>query len=224
MPKADTQLVARLLREYAQRTALRGGNPYRSKAYSRAADSLAALAVPLDLLIEDGRLTEIPGVGEAIADIITKLHKTGSHPSLEKLRREIPAGVLEMMTVPGLRPEKVLRLYRELGITSLTELEAAAHDDRIRKAKGLGAALQTKILQNLAIAKSGQGRLHLHRAAALLDRATASLRSARLELQRLTVAGDFRRGRELVGDFSIVAEGPYPERSRSRTRESCRST
>ena len=73
MPKAETQRVAKLLREYAQRTALRGGNPYRAKAYSRAADSLAALAVPLDVLIEEGRLTEIPGVGEAIADIITKL-------------------------------------------------------------------------------------------------------------------------------------------------------
>jgi DNA polymerase (family 10) len=72
VPAADAQTVARLLREYAQRTALRGGNPYRAKAYSRAADSLAALAVPLHVLIEEERLTEIPGVGEAIADIITK--------------------------------------------------------------------------------------------------------------------------------------------------------
>ena len=156
MPKSDTQQVAKLLREYAQRTALRGGNPYRAKAYSRAADSLAALAQPLDDLIEEDRLTEIPGVGDAIADIITKLHRTGRHPSLEKLRKEIPAGVLEILTVPGLRPEKVLRLYKDLGITSLAELEAAAKDDRIRKAKGLGAALQTKILQNLAIARSGE--------------------------------------------------------------------
>jgi DNA polymerase (family X) len=70
MTKADAQTVAKLLREYAQRTALRGGNPYRAKAYSRAADSLAALAVPLDPLIEQSRLTEVPGVGEAIADII----------------------------------------------------------------------------------------------------------------------------------------------------------
>ena len=73
MPKADTPTVVRLLREYAQRTALRGGNPYRSKAYSRAADSLAALPVPLDRLIAEDRLTEIPGIGEAIADIVTKL-------------------------------------------------------------------------------------------------------------------------------------------------------
>ena len=171
MAVADTQTVASLLREYAQRTALRGGNPYRAKAYSRAADSLAALAVPLDGLIAEDRLTDIPGVGEAIADIITKLHGTGSHPSLEKLRKEIPSGVLEMLTVPGLRPEKVLRLYQELGISSLAELEAAAREDRIRKVKGLGASLQTKILENLAIARSGEGRLHMHRAAALLEHA-----------------------------------------------------
>ena len=213
MPSLDARGVASLLREYAQRTALRGGNPYRAKAYSRAADSLAALAVPLDVLVAEDRLTEIPGVGDAIADIITKLHKTGSHPSLEKLRKEIPAGVLEMLAIPGLRPEKVLRLYKDLGIGSLPELEAAAKDDRIKKAKGLGAALQTKILQNLAIAKSGEGRLHLHRAAALLAHAKDSIRKSRPELKRVTIAGDFRRGCELVGDLAIVAEAAKPDKT-----------
>jgi len=200
--------VAGLLREYAQRTALRGGNPYRSKAYSRAADSLAALAVPLHMLVSEQRLTEIPGVGQAIADIISKLHRTGTHPSLEKLRKEIPEGVLETLTVPGLRPEKALRLYKDLGITALAELEAAAKDDRIKKAKGLGSSLQSKILQNLAIAKSWEGRLHLHRAAVLLEHAKDSIRKARPELKRVTIAGDLRRGCELVGHLALVAEAP----------------
>ncbi|MBH5391755.1 DNA polymerase/3'-5' exonuclease PolX [Bradyrhizobium diversitatis] len=213
MPSLEAGGVAGLLREYAQRTALRGGNPYRAKAYSRAADSLAALAIPLHVLIDEDRLTEIPGVGNAIADIITKLHKTGTHPSLEKLRKEIPAGVLEMLAVPGLRPEKVVRLYKDLGIASLGELEAAAMEDRIKKAKGLGAALQTKILQNLAIAKSGESRLHLHRAAALLAHAKDSIRKSRPELKRVTIAGDFRRGCELVGDLAIVAEAPKPAKT-----------
>jgi len=208
---ADSHTVAKLLREYAQRTALRGGNPYRAKAYSRAADSVAALAVPLHVLIEEDRLTEIPGVGDAIADIITKLHRTGTHASLEKLRKKIPAGVLELLTVPGLRPEKVVRLYKDLGISSLAELEAAAKDNRIKKAKGLGAALQTKILQNLAIAKSGEGRLHLHRAAALLDHAKVSLQNARPDLKHVTIAGDFRRGCELVADLALVAQAPMTQ-------------
>jgi DNA polymerase/3'-5' exonuclease PolX len=84
--KAETQEVSKLLREYAQRTVLRGGNPYRAKAYSKAADSLSVVAIPLHRLIAEDRLTEVPGVGETIADIITKLHREGTHPSLEKLR------------------------------------------------------------------------------------------------------------------------------------------
>ena len=82
-----------------------GGNPYSSRAYSRAADDLSMLAVPLDQAIREKRLQEIPGVGGAIADIIKKLHKTGTHPALEAMRKEIPAGVLEMLSVPGLRPD-----------------------------------------------------------------------------------------------------------------------
>jgi hypothetical protein len=64
MVKTDTQTVARLLREYAHRVSLRGGNPYRAKAYATAADTLAALSQPLDRVIAAGTLTELPGIGE----------------------------------------------------------------------------------------------------------------------------------------------------------------
>jgi DNA polymerase (family X) len=80
--------------EFAGRSSLHWGNPYRAKAYARAADSLSALVVPLAQIVDAGRLTEIPGIGDAIADIVTKLHRTGTHPSLEAMRKEIPAGVL----------------------------------------------------------------------------------------------------------------------------------
>src|SRR4051794_37117352 len=206
MAKTDTPTVARLLREYAQRTSLRGGNPYRAKAFLRAADSLSALSQPLDRVIAAGTLTEIPGIGDAIADIVSKLHQTGSHPSLEKLRKEVPASVLELFAMPGLRPDKILKLHQELGITSLAELEAAAKEDRIRKAKGLGAALQTKILQNLAIARSGEAQLHLHRAAALIEHVASTVRREHPNYSRVEIAGDFRRGCELVSDLALVAQ------------------
>jgi DNA polymerase (family 10) len=207
MANTDIATVAGLLREYARRTSLRGGNPYRAKAYLRAADSLSALSQPLDRLIAAGALTEIPGIGAAIADFITKLHQTGSHPSLEKLRKEVPPGVLELFAIPGLRPDKILKLYRELGIGSLVELEAAAKEDRIRIAKGLGAALQTKILQNLSIAnRTGGMQLHLHKAEALLEHAVTSVKREHPEYSRIAIAGDFRRGCELVRDLALVAE------------------
>ena len=208
MSKADAQTVAKLLREYSRRSALRGGNPYRARAYGRAADSLAALAEPLEDLVAEGRLQEIPGIGEAIADIITTMHRTGSHPALEVMRKDIPAGVLEMLDVPGLRPDKVLKLYEVLGITSLAELEQAARADRIKNTKGLGASLQTKILQNIGIAKTGEARLHMHRAAALLQNTSDRLRRARPELTRVSIAGELRRGCELVADLALVAEAP----------------
>jgi len=202
----DATTVVQLLREFAAHTSLRGGNPYRAKAYARAADSLAALVVPLDQIIAEDHLKEIPGIGDAIADIVTKLYRTGTHPGLETMRKDIPAGVLEMLAVPGLRPEKVLKLYKELGITSLAQLEEAARADRLKRVKGLGSALQAKILQNLAILRSAAGHRPMHRAALLLENAERSLRKAHPELKRITFAGDLRRGCELIADLSLVVE------------------
>ena len=104
-----------------------------------------------------------------------------------------------------------VKLYRELGIESLAELEAAAQAGRLKPVKGLGAALQIKILQNIEIGRSGAGRLHMHRAAALLENAQITLQKAHPELTRLAPAGDFRRGCELVAELAVVAQAPALE-------------
>jgi len=205
MEKLDAPEVATLLAEYGRRSALRGGNPYRSKAYIRAAENLAAVSEPLERM-DEGRLQEIPGVGDAIADIVAKLHRTGTHPSLEKLRQEVPGGVLEMLSIPGLRPDKVLKLHRELGINSVDELEAAVKQDRLKTIKGLGSALQRKIQQGIEIRRTSKGSRHIHRAAALLDAAKKNLARSDLDLTRISDAGDFRRGSELVSDLAVVAQ------------------
>ncbi len=204
--KLNAPAVAVLLHEFGQRTALHGGNPYRAKAYTRAAENLLALTEPLEDVVAQGRLQEIPGVGDAIADIITKLQTTGNHPSLQAMRKDVPAGVLEMLAIPGLRPDKVLKLHRELGLSSLDELEQAAKADRLRPVKGLGAALQSKILQGIEIRRSGEGRRHLHRAVKLLDAAQEQLRRSNIEINQLLPAGDFRRGCELISDLALVVE------------------
>src|SRR5688500_5765907 len=119
MARLGAAEVAALLEEMGQRLGLRPGNPYRARAYVRAAEGLATLTEPLEDLIAGDRLREIPGVGEALAGVIEKLHRHGTHKQLEELRKEVPAGVLEIGRVPGLRSEKALKLYRELGIDSL---------------------------------------------------------------------------------------------------------
>jgi DNA polymerase (family 10) len=206
MPKLDATAVARLLVELGRRTALAGNNYYRSRAYLRAAESLAAMLEPLERVVGEKRLREIPGIGDAIADIVTKLHHTGTHQLLERLRAEVPEGVLDMLSIPGLHPEKVNVIYKELGITSLAELETAARQDRLSKGKGLGAALQRKVIQGLAIRDSAQGARHVHRAAELIAAATQALKRSEADLVRVVPAGDLRRGGELVYDLAVVAE------------------
>src|SRR6188472_3936705 len=125
--KLDAAAVAALLVEFGRRIALAGSDYYRSRAFLRAADRIAALAEPLERVVDESRLRDIPGIGEAIADIVTQLHRTGTHPSLERMRQEVPDGVLDMLSIPGLRPEQINTIHRELGITTLSELEAAAN-------------------------------------------------------------------------------------------------
>jgi DNA polymerase (family X) len=204
--KLDAAAVATLLVEFGRRIALAGSDYYRSRAFLRAADRIAALAEPLGRVVDQGRLRDIPGIGEAIADIVTRLHRTGMHPSLERMRQEVPAGVLEMLSIPGLRPEQINTIHRELGITTLSELEAAANAGRLKSIKGLGAAVQRKVLQGLRIREQTQGARHLHRAAELVEAASESMRQSGVELGRIIPAGDLRRGGELVADLAIVAE------------------
>ena len=204
MAKLSAGEISALLREIGQRMDLMGGNPYRAKAYRRAADNLALSTLPIERLINEGRLKEIPGTGDALAAVIERLHQTGEHPSLEKMRGEFPQGVLEMLRVPGLKPERVRKLYRDLNIASLVELEEAARSDRLVSLKGFGPAFQAKVLQGIETSRGAQGR-HLHRAAAALAYATAEVSRTHPELSAMTPAGEFRRGCELISTLSLVA-------------------
>jgi DNA polymerase (family 10) len=190
-----------------QRLALEGGNPYRARAYHRAAENLALSPLPVAQLVSEGRLTEIPGVGEALAAVITQIHETGSHPQLAKLREAAPESVLEMLRIPGLRPERVAKLHKELGISSVEDLEDAARSSKLASTKGYGAAFQAKVLQGIETSRGPQGR-QLHRAAAALSYAIKALARSHPQWTIVTPAGEFRRGCELVQTLSLIAVDP----------------
>jgi DNA polymerase (family X) len=117
MPKLGAAAIAELLRELAARMEFAG--------------DLALTTTPLPQLIAEKRLKEVPGVGDSLAAVITKLHETGHYPVLETLREQLPAGVLELLDVPGLRTDRIRKLHRELGIGSVAELESAARSGRL---------------------------------------------------------------------------------------------
>ena len=180
----------------AQRLARR--QPFRAKAYARAADNLLALSLPLDQSSRRTACSEIPGIGDAIADIIKKLHATGTHPALEKMRKEIPAGVLEMLTIPGLRADKVIKLYKGARNHSLAGWKRPRGKDACKRSRASGQAPQTKILQGLAMRREVQGRAsYASRGRAFKIRRKVHLEKAMPDIIRVTPAGDFRRGCEL---------------------------
>jgi DNA polymerase (family X) len=212
MAGLDASGVARLLEEFGQRLELGGENPYRARAYGNAAKSLRGLTKPLHDIIANGQLRDIPGVGPTIAERIRTLHETGTHPTLEALRQEIPADVLEMLKIPGLRAREVVQIYKQLGIATLEELEAACRLNFLKERKGFGAALQERILQGLDMMRRSRGLRLLHRSAALLEAAAATLGRSRPDLDRIAAAGDARRGCEVVADLSLVAEAAEADR------------
>lgn len=119
MSQRDATEIADLLEEIGRRAAFEAGNPYKAKAYVRAAANLRRLVRPLDQLIREGALQSIPGVGAAIANRIEALQHGETDTSLERLRARLPAGLLALLAIPGLRPATILKLHGLLGVSSL---------------------------------------------------------------------------------------------------------
>lgn len=182
---------------------------FKPVAYRRAARNIESLDEPITSLVEDGRLREVPGVGEAIADKVEELVRTGSLRYLEKLRSEVPSGLVELLKVPDIGPKTARALNRELGISSLDELRAAAEAHRIRGLKGFGEKTEEKILQGLATLDAKGKRTLLGEALPIAESYIQYLRSAK-PLDRISVAGSLRRGKETVGDIDIVVGDDDP--------------
>ncbi|HEY3323984.1 MAG TPA: PHP domain-containing protein [Planctomycetota bacterium] len=207
MEPLDAAAVARLLTEIAQRLELAGEMPYSIRAYHNAAHSVLGLNVPLAEVVAKGKLREIPGVGEAIAEKIIKLHKTGTHPTLEHLREQMPSGVLDLLQVPGLGPKKVALLYTELKVSSLEELEEACKTGKLKPIKGLGSALQSHCLEAIEKMRQRVGQQRLNEAASDMQAVRNYLQQQNPGWVRVEFAGTLRRACELVTDFTLVAEG-----------------
>jgi DNA polymerase (family 10) len=205
MAGLTAEQVAALLREYGQRLALRGGNPYRARAYQTASEQVAMVGDALGQLVERRELTGIPAVGDAIAELITRLYRAGTDPKLEEMRKDVPAGVLEIVGLPGIRAEEVLKLYEQAGISDLASLEAALRSGALEGQKGFTRSFQAKLLRGLEIHRRHANAVHISRGWALAEGAKRTLGRSRPELRDITIAGDCRRGCELISDIVLLA-------------------
>ncbi len=141
--------VAQILQETADLLELTGGNPHRARAFSRAARSLQDLEEPVSDRLRANSLVEVSGIGEAMADHIDDIVSGGSFALRDELLSAVPPGLMDILQVNGLGTKRTRRLWTELDITSLDELELAAENDRITSLDGFGSKTQQNILENV---------------------------------------------------------------------------
>ncbi|MFG2875589.1 DNA polymerase/3'-5' exonuclease PolX [Streptomyces sp. NPDC048337] len=202
MARANDQVEA-LLQEYADLIAIRGGEAFKARAYEKAARAVGGC--PQDVSTLDAKaLREIPHVGKSVADKILEYLRTGRMSVVDEARAVVPAGVRELIAIPGLGPHKAMTLYEELGISSVDQLLDAIHQERLRDLKGFGERTEENILHGISVLqKAGEGRILVSAAMDIAEQLVAEL-SEIPGCVRCTYAGSLRRMRETIGDVDIL--------------------
>jgi DNA polymerase (family 10) len=195
--------IAGILDEIAMFMELTGENPFKIRAYSAGARILENMTEDLGELIDGGRLADIPGLGEALVDKITTLRRDGVLPFHLKLKASIPAGLLEVMQIPGLGPKKVRALWTQLAVEDLAKLKEVCESGAVAELKGFGAKTQEKILEGIKNRIAYGKRHRWYEAAAIAEPILAGLR-ALPQVSLAESAGSLRRARETVGDLDFL--------------------
>jgi DNA polymerase (family 10) len=206
----DNKRVSTVLQELALLLELKGENPFKVKAYSHAARTIEILEEDVRALVREGRLKEMKGIGEALAQHIAELVTTGRLELYEDLKNSIPRGHLEMLKIPGLGPKKVKALYDRLDIKTLGELEYACLENRLVDIQGFGQKSQEKILQGIQQLKKYQGQ-YLYGEAIKPAQEILKKILSHPKVIRGNLTGSLRRKMEVVGNINLVLSTPRPQ-------------
>ncbi len=203
------QEIAQVFREIADMLEIKGENRYRILAYRRAADQIASEVRSIADLAREGRLQEIPGIGEAIAGKINDLLTTGHIELHDRLRAEIPSGVVSLMSIPDVGPKTARLLWEKLGLTSIEDVERAARAGLLRQLPGLGAKSEANIIRGIEMLRRRTGRSLLGTILPIAEGLLAGLRQCPAVI-RADAAGSVRRRKPTIGDLDLLAASRHP--------------
>ncbi len=206
----DKAQVSEILEEIAVLLELKGENPFKALAYTKAARALDNYDGDLGRLIAEGRLGDLPGLGDALRQKITSLATTGRLEYYETLRASVPEGLLALLDIPALGPKKIKALHEKLGISNLVELEAACRDRKLRDLPGFGAKTEEKIMAGIARNREYSALFRYAEAWAQAEEIRDALR-AHEDVIQVAIAGSMRRGKEVIKDLDFVASSRRPE-------------
>ncbi|HEY82540.1 MAG TPA: DNA polymerase/3'-5' exonuclease PolX [Dehalococcoidia bacterium] len=195
--------IAKVFQDIADLLELKEENPFKIRAYQKAARSIEHLPVEVEQLVREDKLKEIPGVGEAIAKKITELVTTGRLEYYEKLKAEFPEGISTLLDVPGIGPKTALLLSNELNIKSIDELEAAIVGGKVARLYRMGDKTAENILHQIQAMRRKDQRIPIGEALPVVDEIAAQLKKLP-GLKNLVPAGSLRRFRETIGDIDLM--------------------
>jgi DNA polymerase (family 10) len=201
--------LADIFEQMAELMEIQGETGFRVNAYRRAARALDGLQEDVAVLLKEGRLQEVPGIGESTAKKIEEYLAGGRIARHQELLKKVPPGLLELLQVPGLGPKSAALLNRELKIQSLDDLARALEQGRLAGLPGMGEKKIENLRKGLAFRASGGGRILLGVADRIVSELMAALRAA-VKVEALSPAGSLRRMRETVGDLDVLAASRDP--------------
>ncbi len=202
------QGVARIFFGIADYLELQGVE-FKPSAYRRAARNIEGMSQDVEDLWREDRVGEIPGIGKALAAKIAEYLETGQVQAYEKLKAEVPEGLVEIMRIQGVGPKTTKLLYDRLDISTVEDLKKAAESGRLAGVKGLGPKKAENILRGIELREAYKRRAILGRALPIAEGLVAYLR-ARAPVNQIAVGGSLRRMRETIGDIDILATSKAP--------------
>ncbi|PYJ42227.1 MAG: DNA polymerase/3'-5' exonuclease PolX [Verrucomicrobia bacterium] len=202
--------IAGALDEIATLLELKGENPFKVRAYTNAARSIDAWGASFSDLQNEETLEKIPGIGKAIAAKVKELATTGSLKFLEELRGQFPGAILDLFSIPGLGAKKIKALHEQLHVNSIADLQAACESGRVAELPGFGATTQEKLCKAIANRTKHAGSFQLGEITADAEQLRSDLAKCAKALQ-VTVAGSFRRRKEIVRDLDLIIASGSPD-------------
>ena len=204
--------IAVVFEQVADLLEFQGANPFRVRAYRNGARAIKDLPEAVEDVANDPdrQLTDIAGIGKDLAEKVMTFLMTDSLPLLEELLAEIPESVLAILRVPGLGPKRAALLHNELGINDLDQLREACESQQVRRLKGFGAKTEAAILAGLEIAAQAEERTYWAHADEIARAMLEHLRSCR-GIEKMEMAGSYRRGKDTVGDLDVLVVADEPK-------------
>ena len=213
----ENQEISRVLWETADLMEIAGEDSFRIRSYRNGATAVEGYPERIaDILRDPHRnVTEIPGIGKGLAQVLSEIVERGSCERRDLLLQKFPPTALEFLKIQGLGPKSIALIFEHYRITTIDELERLCHEQKLRVLPRMGAKLEEKVLRSIAQYRQRSGRYLLSYAEAVAAELIEALRQVP-GVEAITPAGSLRRGRETVGDLDLLVTGPAAQAALDR--------